>query len=267
MAQTSTIGPVEHHILDRLRGLSTPMKWGLGAFLSGVVVIGLLLFSSRDVSLSDIVLMAMLGGINLGLVVYVSFLVHANSSRSRARRIAQWRAYSVSAFGAHNAELVESVHAAVRRINSSAAARAGLLGDVDFAPDIDGITDKFHKSQELSKVVDRLYALANPSVDDRKILLEAKAAIAKLQDDALLRVDLIGKCSHEAWLIDKSLHDDLVEVKTAGQRAELNAKLAAMLYGIEAAPGTAPAETAADVMMIRVQAYREIKNQIQLARD
>lgn len=40
-----------------------------------------------------------------------------------------------------------------------------------------------------------------------------------------------------------------------------------MLYGIEAAPGTAPAESSAvDAVMARVQAYRQIKNQIQLAR-
>jgi hypothetical protein len=40
-----------------------------------------------------------------------------------------------------------------------------------------------------------------------------------------------------------------------------------MLYGIEAAPDTTPADSAADAVMARVQAYREIKSQIQQFRD
>lgn len=39
-----------------------------------------------------------------------------------------------------------------------------------------------------------------------------------------------------------------------------------MLYGIEATPDTTPTDSAADAVMARVQAYREIKNQIQRAR-
>lgn len=41
----------------------------------------------------------------------------------------------------------------------------------------------------------------------------------------------------------------------------------AMLYGIEATPGSAATDSAVDAVMARVQAYREIKNQIQRARD
>jgi hypothetical protein len=40
-----------------------------------------------------------------------------------------------------------------------------------------------------------------------------------------------------------------------------------MLYGIEAAPETTPTDSAAEAVMARVQAYREIKNQIQQSRD
>ena len=39
-----------------------------------------------------------------------------------------------------------------------------------------------------------------------------------------------------------------------------------MLYGIEAAPSAASGDSTADAVIARVQAYREIKNQIQLAR-
>ena len=39
-----------------------------------------------------------------------------------------------------------------------------------------------------------------------------------------------------------------------------------MLYGIEATPDTTPMDSAVEAVMARVQAYREIKNQIQQAR-
>ena len=39
-----------------------------------------------------------------------------------------------------------------------------------------------------------------------------------------------------------------------------------MLYGIEAAPDTTPADSAVEAVMARVQAYREIKQQIDHAR-
>ena len=73
---------------------------------------------------------------------------------------------------------------------------------------------------------------------------------------------MIKKCALEVELIDKSLHDERQEAKTAGQRAELSAKLSAMLYGIEATPDVKPTETATDAVIARVWAYREIKNQI-----
>jgi hypothetical protein len=79
---------------------------------------------------------------------------------------------------------------------------------------------------------------------------------------------LEGLCSHTGCdQLDKSLHDEREDARTAEQRAELHAKLSAMLYGIEATPDTTPTDSAADGVMARVMAYREIKNQIQQARD
>ena len=40
-----------------------------------------------------------------------------------------------------------------------------------------------------------------------------------------------------------------------------------MLYGIEAAPQAAPTDSAVDAVIARVQAYREIKQQIDQARS
>ena len=181
-----------------------------------------------------------------------------------ARKVKQER---IDALGATNAARVDSAQAAVTRVIASEAARAGWLGDVDFTADITGITENFRKVHALRKVADELSALDNRCADDQRILTEAKTTAANLEGAANERVDLIEKCATEAKLVDESLHAERVDARTAEQRAALHAKLSSMLYGIEAAPDTTPADSAADAVMARVQAYREIKNQIQQSRD
>jgi hypothetical protein len=80
-------------------------------------------------------------------------------------------------------------------------------------------------------------------------------------------VELIEKCATESRLIDKSLQNEREDARTAEQRAELHGKLSAILYGIEATPDNPTTSSAADAVMARVEAYREIKNEIQQARD
>jgi hypothetical protein len=178
------------------------------------------------------------------------------------------RADTARTLGPRYASIVEATLAKVRHdIGDSEAASAGLLGDIDFEADIQGITDNLRKAHELQKVADGLAALDKPGADDRKLLAEANGTVEKLETAALKRVDLIAQCATEAQLVDKSLHDERQEAKTSAQRAELQAKLAAMLYGIEATPDTTPADSAADAVLLRVRAYREIKNQIRSVRD
>jgi hypothetical protein len=190
----------------------------------------------------------------------------AAAKREREARALQEKQQRIKSLGKENAALVESALAAVKQVAASEAARAGWLGDVDFTHDIKDVTDNFQKAHALRGVAGELSALANPSLDDRRILAEAKTTAANLELAAVERVELIGKCATEARLIDKSLRNEREEARTAEQRAELHGKLSAMLYGIEAAPDSMPANSAADAVMARVQAYREIKNQIQQAR-
>jgi hypothetical protein len=191
--------------------------------------------------------------------------VQTDAAKQRARKERQERE---RALGPRNAAFVESTLTAIQQIAGSEAARKGWLGDVDFSSDVQSITDNFRRSHELRQVADKLSGLDNPGADDRRILTEAKIAMAKLDTAALKRVELIANCATEARLIDDSLRKERADTLTAEQRAELHAKLSGMLYGIEAAPDTSPTESAAaDAVMARVQAYREIKNQIQRARD
>ncbi|MGD9621371.1 MAG: hypothetical protein AB7G47_17630 [Mycolicibacterium sp.] len=191
----------------------------------------------------------------------------AAAKQQREERVRRARQKLVNSLGAKNVARVDAARAAVKQVAASEAARAGWLGDVDFTADIQGIIDNFQKAHALRKAAAELSALDNPSSDDRRILAEAKSTASTLERAATERAELIGKCAHEAQLIDKSLSNERADARTAEQRAELHGKLSAMLYGIEATPDTTQSNSAADAVMARVQAYREIKNQIQRARD
>jgi hypothetical protein len=191
----------------------------------------------------------------------------AADKRQREERARTAKQQRVEVLGPKNAALVESAGASVRQVVGSEAARAGWLGDVDFTADIKGIAENFRKAHALRKVADELSALDNPSADDRRILGEAETTATKLERAGVERVRLIGQCATEAKFIDESLRNERKEARTAEQRAELHSKLSAMLYGIEATPEDRSTDSAADAVMARVQAYREIKNQIQLARE
>lgn len=189
----------------------------------------------------------------------------AREIAEREERIRRERQHRIATLGKDNAALVESALAAIDDLSATEAARTGWLGDIDFSSDISAATAAFEKAYALRRVIGELSALRNPSADDRRILAEAKATAAELEGAALQRLDLIGQCAQEARRIDRSLQDEREEARTAEQRAQLHAKLSAMLYGVEAAPGTTTQSSAADAVMARVQAYRDIKNQISVS--
>lgn len=190
------------------------------------------------------------------------------AKRDRAAKARKEKQQRIKSLGAENAAFVESAIDAMKQIRASEAAQTGWLGDdIDFTVDIRAITEDFRKAHALRKTVNELSALDKPSADDQKLLAEAESTIANLQAAALEKVGLITACATEARRIDKSLQDERREARTAEQRAELHARLSAMLYGAEAAPNTTPRHSAADAVMARVLAYREIKDQIQQGRD
>ena len=191
----------------------------------------------------------------------------AEQEREQARQARAHELERVELFGEKNVLLVDSAQSAARQVAASEAAREGWLGDVDFTADIAALTDKFHKAHALRKVAGDLSALDDPSVDDQSILAEAQTTAAALERAAVDRVTLIKKCAEEAARIDETLHAERMEARTAEQRAQLHGQLSAMLYGIQAAPDSAPADTAAHAVMARVEAYREIQHQIVRARD
>ena len=190
----------------------------------------------------------------------------AAEKREREENALRQKQLRLKLLGRQNATRVETALAAIKQVKASEAARAGWLGDVDFTSDIREITDKFQKAYALQDVASQLSALSKPSPDDRKILKEAKDTAAELEHAARQRVELIGQCATEARRIDESLRTEREDARVAEQRAKLHGQLGGMLYGIEAAPTSTPTDSAADAVMARVQAYREIKSQIAQAR-
>ena len=219
-------------------------------------------------------------GIGIGIsillwLIYKAQIAHEErqaeaAKQARIREAAEAkraRQLFIESLGQKNAGLVDAARAAVKQVAASEAARAGWLGDIDFTTDIAAITDKFQKAHALRQVAKDLSALDKPSADDRTILAEANTTIATLESAAIERVELIQRCAFEARSIDESLRTERADAKTAEQRAQLHAKLSAMLYGIEATPDFAASDSAADAVMARVQAYQEIKREIMRVRD
>ena len=171
----------------------------------------------------------------------------------------------VEALGKQGAALVTRAKSSVQRIVSSEAAREGWLGDVDFTPDVEEIETNLSTVAALRRKSAELSALAKPNDDDRKITAEAKTETTRLELKTKKRVELLDRCASEARLIDESLRTERDEIRLAAKREELHGELAAMLYQIEAS-GATPGESAAEAVIARVQAYREIKGQIERAR-
>ncbi|WP_287041890.1 hypothetical protein [Mycobacterium sp.] len=183
------------------------------------------------------------------------------------RQDAKERQRRAATLGKKNAELVESAISAGKIVAASEAAREGWLGDVDFSADIQQISATFERAHDLRELINSLSSLNDPSVEEQRMLSEAKTTAATLEKPAIERVKLIQRCATEAQQIDKSIQTERQDAEVAEQRAELQAKLAAMVYGIDAIPETTRHDSAVDAVMARVQAYREIKQQIEHARE
>jgi len=189
----------------------------------------------------------------------------AAARAKRQQAAGQRKKRLITELGTLNFGRLDSANAAVKKVIASEAAREGWLGDVDFTADIAGITEGFRKAQELREVVLRLAKLDNSSAEDRKILADARRAAAELEKTAIARVELIQKCAIEAERVDHTIRQEREDARTAEQRGELHAKLSSLLYGIEVEARTHSANSAADSVMARVRAYKEVNNQIQLA--
>lgn len=166
--------------------------------------------------------------------------------------------------GAHGTELVERAESAVGRIRSSAAAEQGWLGvpaDLDFRADLIMIVDNLVRAAALREVMDELSALSHATVDDQRLLAEARTAVQKMEQSVRMRVATLENCADEAGRIDRSLRDEEERMRTAQRRDDARFRLRGMLAGAELA-GDDPPSDRADALTARVEAYHELKGMI-----
>ncbi|WP_149480497.1 hypothetical protein [Mycolicibacterium sp. P1-18] len=171
----------------------------------------------------------------------------------------------IGKYGKPGAMAVMKAKSSVQLLMATEAASTGWLGDVDFASDLEEIEDHFRRIVALRIMVAELTALPKPNSDDRKILADAKATTSRLERKADERVKLLEQCASEARHIEDSLQQERDDARLAAAREKLHGDLAAMIYGAES---TAPSssESGADAVIARVQAYREIKGELERAR-
>jgi len=253
------LGPVGAVGIIFVIAIVAALSGGLPRPLVAIIVVGFLLFALGKVSWEAI------QHYRIEFARSIQVKREAQEAAAKDER-SKRKQRLVAELGSKNAALVESAEAAVKRVTDSEAACADWLGDVDFTADIAAITDSLRKEHELSDVAEQLSTLANPSANDREILADARRTAADLAATASNRIKLIQQCAAEAELVDDSLRQERDDAWTAEQRAELQAKLSSMLYGIEATPSMDTGSAAADSVIARVQGYREVKNQIRLVR-
>jgi hypothetical protein len=172
------------------------------------------------------------------------------------------RARLVEEFGVDGVELLDDAQAAIDRIERSEAATDGWLGnDLDFTGDLTAIRENCRATLELDGLVKELGALADPDSDDLAMLSDARTKARQLQCQSRQRVDDLLMCAAKAEEIDQSLRDDRARAQIAEKRDDVRSRMAAKLYGIDAAPSQAPSSSV-DKITALAAAYAEIRGKV-----
>ena len=171
------------------------------------------------------------------------------------------RARLAEEFGVDGVAMLDGAQAAIARIERSEAATGGWLGnDLDFTSDLTAIRENCRATIELNGLIKELSDLADPGSDDRAMLDDARTKARQLDARSRQRVSDLRMCADKAEEIDQSLRDDRARTQLAEKRDDVRSRMAAKLYGIEAAPSEAPSSSVDKITAIAA-AYQEIRGQ------
>jgi hypothetical protein len=177
------------------------------------------------------------------------------------RRLEREKQQRLVDFGAEGARLYEQAAATVAQIAGSEAARAGWLGDpadFDFRSDLTAMAANLRRAEEIRKVRGEGASIMHLTAADKKMLEDARRAIAALQNAAKERARLIEECARQAGVIDTQLAYDRERAVMAKRREDLRNRLGPMLYGTQNIPAEIPSESA-DVVKARAAAFHELR--------
>ena len=188
----------------------------------------------------------------------------ANARRlelEKQQRELEWQQRIVD-FGAEGTLLYEQAAESVAWMAGSEAARAGWLGDpadFDFRADLTAIADNLSRAEEIRKARgEGAASIMLLTAADKKMLEDARRAIAALENAATERSRLIEECARQAGVIDTQLADDRERGVMTKRREDLRNRLGPVLYGTQNIPAEIPSESA-DVVKARAAAFHELR--------
>jgi len=211
------------------------------------------------VATEGILLLPAMGIAAIGLLImHIVIDSRAGTARERSPQETE-RARLVEEFGDDGVELLDGAQAAIERIERSEAAVDGWLGnDLDFTADLTAIRENCRATQELKGLITELRGIAEPDSDDLAMLEDARTKVRELGSRSWARVYALQGCAEKAEEIDQSLRDDRARAQLAEKRDDIRSRMAARLYGVEAAPAQTPSSSV-DKITGLAAAYQEIR--------
>lgn len=187
-----------------------------------------------------------------------------NAVTTKQSRQALERTALTKELGPNGVALLDGAHAAVDRIKRSEAASAGWLGDpedLDFAEDLAMVLENSRTIMELNRLVEESSNLPDPTPSDIAMVDDARAKVKQLQSRSRKRVKALRECAEKAEQIDQSLQDERDRARISEQRDDIRSRLAAQLYGVEAARPQEPSPSL-DKIDALAAAYIEIRGSL-----
>ncbi|OKH84601.1 hypothetical protein EB75_03530 [Mycobacterium sp. ST-F2] len=183
---------------------------------------------------------------------------------TRQSRQALERAELTKKLGASGVALLDGAEAAIDRIKHSEAASEGWLGDpedLDFTEDLAMIRENSRTTMELNRLIEESSNLPDPTPSDIAMIDDARTKVKQLQSRSRSRVKALRECADKAEQIDQSLQDEREQARIAEQRDDVRSRLAAQLYGVEAAQVQEPSPSL-DKTSALAAAYIEIRGSL-----
>lgn len=187
-----------------------------------------------------------------------------NAAATKQSRRALERAELTKELGPDGVALLDGAQAAISRIKSSEAASTGWLGDpedLDFTEDLAMIRVNSRATVELNRLIEESRSLPDPAPSDVALVDDARAQVKQLQSRSRSRVKALRECADKAEQIDQSLQDEREQARIAEQRDDVRSRLAAQLYGVEAAQVQEPSPSL-DKTSALAAAYIEIRGSL-----
>lgn len=246
-----------------------PGRPSRGSVMTKAWLVSFVVVIAVGIATEGIALVPALGIAAIGLLI-THIVIGGRAGASTMRELSPQeieRARLAEEFGVDGVAMLDGAQAAIDRIERSEAATGGWLGnDLDFTSDLTAIRENCRATIELNGLIKELSDLADPGSDDRAMLDDARTKARQLAARSRQRVSDLRTCADKAEEIDQSLRDDRARAQLAEKRDDVRSRMAAKLYGIEAAPSDTPSSSV-DKITALAAVYQEIRDKVEREAD